>query len=44
MDKLEDLTLEELKDVRKKVNELITDREIAEAVAKANHVPLRDDK
>ncbi len=34
---IEELTLEELKALQKKLNELIIDREIALAVAKANH-------
>ena len=34
---LEDLTLEELRELQEKLNELIIDREIALAVKKAEH-------
>ncbi len=34
---IEDLTLEQMKELRRKLNELIIDREISLAVAKANH-------
>ena len=36
-DNIEDLTLEQMKELNRKLNELISDREIALAVAKANH-------
>lgn len=36
-DNIEDLTLEEMKELVKNLNELIIDREMAIAVAKANH-------
>ncbi len=34
---IEDLTIEQMKELRRKLNELITDREMTEAIAKANH-------
>ena len=43
-DQIEDLTLEEMKELQKKLNELVVDREIAIAVAKADHDDGKEEK
>ncbi len=37
LENIEDLTIEQMKELNRKLNELISDREIALAVEKANH-------